>query len=118
METPASKRLVPEDDLNKYENEKIKSPVIIPPAKENNETGVRNLNVVNVKNPERMAPNVAPEEIPRIPESARGFLKKPCKTAPVPPKRAPQIIQSIIRGSLNLKMMICSIPFFEKAEIN
>ena len=47
-------------------------------------------------------PKAAPEESPSTPESASGLRKKPCRIAPVPPKRSPQTAAVRVRGSLIL----------------
>lgn len=52
------------------------------------------------------APSVAPDEMPIIPGSASGFLKKSWKTAPLPPKRIPVIKTKNARGSRNCQMII------------
>lgn len=52
------------------------------------------------------APRVAPEEMPIIPGSASGFLKKSWKTAPLPPKRIPVNKTKNARGSRSCQMII------------
>lgn len=52
------------------------------------------------------APSVAPDEMPIIPGSASGFLKKSWKTAPLPPRRIPVNKTKRDRGSLSCQMMI------------
>lgn len=54
------------------------------------------------------APKVAPEEIPIIPGSARGFLKKSWKTAPLPPSKMPVIKTRRERGSLSFQRIMFS----------
>ena len=52
------------------------------------------------------APSVAPDEMPIIPGSASGFLKKSWKTAPLPPKRIPVNKTKSARGSRSCQIMI------------
>lgn len=98
---PASKSVTLELRCKINEKIKTRAPAPKPPIKANIETGLRYLKVKNeVKgsNPETRAPKVAPAEMPRIPESAKGFLKNPWKTAPAPPSNAPHKMQSRILG--------------------
>ena len=94
------------------EKKNTRSPARSPPRKEKNGIGERNFRerLAIGKNPQTMEPSVAPDEIPRIPESARGFLKNPWNTAPLPPSRAPHTAQRIILGSLISKRIINFIP--------
>ena len=52
------------------------------------------------KQAEETAPKVAPEEMPKSPGSASGFLKNIWNTAPLPARRAPDRRTSTERGSL------------------
>ena len=52
------------------------------------------------------APKVAPEEMPIIPGSASGFLKKSWKTAPLPPRRMPVNKTKSARGRRSCQIMI------------
>ena len=54
------------------------------------------------------APKVAPEEMPIIPGSARGFLKKSWNAAPLPPSRIPVNKTKSARGKRSCQMMICA----------
>ena len=53
----------------------------------------------------RAITNPAPALIPRIPESASGFLVNVCNSNPAIPKEAPPKIQTIIRGKRMLVMI-------------
>jgi hypothetical protein len=46
----------------------------------------------------KMAPNVPPDVIPNVDPSARGFLRRPCITAPESERAAPTIAASIALG--------------------
>lgn len=96
------------------ENTKTRAPAESPPKNAKMEIGLKNLNennTVDEKYPDKIAPKVAPEEIPKIPESANGFLKKPWNTAPLPPSNAPHKMHKRIRGKRISKRMIFSNRF-------
>ena len=103
-----------EEFLKASEKKKTNKPATNPPKKAKMETGEKNFKekLASGKNPQMMEPKVAPDEIPRIPESARGFLKKPWNTAPLPPSKAPQIRHKRILGKRISKIIINSIPSF------
>ena len=52
------------------------------------------------------APKVAPDEMPIIPGSARGFLKKSWNAAPLPPSRIPVNKTKSARGKRSCQIMI------------
>lgn len=101
-----------EEFLKIIENEKTARAQRILPANANIETGAINLNPAAASGSGRkleiIAPNVAPEESPRMPESASGFLKKPCRTAALPPSNAPLVMHSSMRGSLSCRIIVDS----------
>ena len=99
-----------EEFLKIIENEKTARAQRILPANANIETGAINLNpaAASGRKLEIIAPNVAPEESPKMPESASGFLKKPCRTAALPPSNAPLVMHSSMRGSLSCRIMVDS----------
>lgn len=109
--TVPKRRIVTDEAfLKNNEIKKIRSPEISPPIKANKETGEKNLNekFAKGKSPQRIAPKLAPEEMPNMPESAKGFLKNPWRTAPLPPRSAPHKMLNIIRGSLSSRTIIRS----------
>ena len=52
------------------------------------------------------APKVAPDDMPIIPGSASGFLKKSWKTAPLPPSKIPVNKTKSARGKRSCQIMI------------
>lgn len=111
MAVPERRRVTLDLLLNIKLKIKISSPEIKPPAKAKILTGDKNFkNIVVGKGIKlhKTTARVAPEEIPRIPESARGFRKKPCKTAPHPLNSIPHKTERHMRGSLISKRIILS----------
>lgn len=69
---------------------------------ERNNTAGRGMN-----NEAATAARVAPEVIPKMAGSARGFLKKIWKVAPLPPRRRPVKSTRRERGSLRFHIIVC-----------
>ena len=106
---PESSRVTLELPRKNFENKKTQNAESSAPAKAKKVAGLKKLIAVSGNSPDTIAPKVAPEQIPIIPGSARGFRKKPWNTAPVPPSKAPHIMLIKMRGSLIFEMIIASV---------